>query len=82
MATTVYPYVQYSGMWTTQQQLQAASAGTWPDGFVRGLYSWGANPSGQLGLGNTVYYSSPKQVGGLTTWLKIAAGYHSCAAIN
>ena len=29
MATTVYPYVQYSGMWTTQQQMQAASAGTW-----------------------------------------------------
>jgi hypothetical protein len=30
MATTVYPYVQYSGMWTKQAQMQAIAAGTWP----------------------------------------------------
>tara|TARA_R110000868_G_scaffold70479_1_gene207005 strand:- start:92 stop:1219 length:1128 start_codon:yes stop_codon:yes gene_type:complete len=34
------------------------------------LWSWGDNSSGQLGLGNTTYRSSPNQVGALTTWLK------------
>ena len=34
----------------------------------------GNNASGQLGLGNTTEYSSPKQVGSLTTWLNIACG--------
>ena len=38
------------------------------------LYSWGANGSGQLGLGNTTAYSSPKQVGSLTTWVDVVAG--------
>jgi alpha-tubulin suppressor-like RCC1 family protein len=32
------------------------------------LWSWGVNQFGSLGLGNTTYYSSPKQVGALTTW--------------
>jgi alpha-tubulin suppressor-like RCC1 family protein len=35
------------------------------------LFSWGQNSSGQLGLGNTTFYSSPKQIGALTTWLKV-----------
>ena len=39
------------------------------------LWSWGNNGVGELGLGNTTYYSSPKQVGSLTTWLNIAASY-------
>ena len=30
MATVVYPYVQYSGMWTKQAQMQAVAANTWP----------------------------------------------------
>lgn len=37
------------------------------------LWSWGYNSSGQLGLGNTTYYSSPKQVGALTNWLSISS---------
>ena len=37
------------------------------------LWSWGANYSGILGLGNRTYYSSPKQVGALTNWSKISA---------
>jgi len=38
------------------------------------LWSWGGNPYGQLGLGNTTYYSSPKQVGALTNWSKATNG--------
>ena len=43
------------------------------------LNSWGGNAQGQLGIGNTTYYSSPKQVGSLTNWSSIATGgtYHS-----
>jgi alpha-tubulin suppressor-like RCC1 family protein len=35
-----------------------------------------------LGLGNVTYYSTPKQIGALTTWLKVAAGYYQSAAIK
>jgi len=35
------------------------------------LWTWGLNNSGNLGLGNTTYYSSPKQVGALTSWTNI-----------
>jgi len=38
------------------------------------LWSWGININGVLGLGNITNYSSPKQVGALTTWLNISAG--------
>lgn len=38
------------------------------------LWTWGINSSGQLGLGNNTYYSSPKQVGSSTTWQNIIAG--------
>ena len=37
-------------------------------GAANKLFSWGNNSYGQLGLGNTTSYSSPKQVGALTTW--------------
>ena len=39
------------------------------------LWTWGANYFGQLGLGNTTYYSSPKQVGALTAWNNVVGGY-------
>ena len=41
------------------------------------LWSFGRNYFGQLGLGNTTNVASPTQVGALTTWLNIAAGYHA-----
>ena len=45
------------------------------------LWAWGSNWAGQLGLGNITNYSSPKQVGALTTWGKIMinspGAYHS-----
>ena len=37
------------------------------------LWTWGTNDTGQLGLGNLTPYSSPKQVGSLTTWASLAA---------
>ena len=44
------------------------------------LWTWGYNTYGQLGLGNATYYSSPKQVGALTTWSNVAGGfYHTIA---
>ena len=42
--------------------------------YTYGLFTWGNNSNGQLGLGNTTYRSSPNQVGALTTWSKIAGG--------
>jgi alpha-tubulin suppressor-like RCC1 family protein len=38
------------------------------------LWAWGRNLNGKLGLGNTTNYSSPKQVGALTTWATVASG--------
>jgi alpha-tubulin suppressor-like RCC1 family protein len=46
------------------------------------LWVWGGNGSGQLGLGNRTNYSSPKQVGSLTTWSVISAGVFNIAAIK
>jgi alpha-tubulin suppressor-like RCC1 family protein len=46
------------------------------------LWAWGRNDTGQLGLGNTTNYSSPKQVGALGTWSKIAVGPQHRAAIK
>ena len=46
------------------------------------IWSWGLNNYGQLGLGNTTNYSSPKQVGALTTWSKICSLQSSGVAIK
>jgi alpha-tubulin suppressor-like RCC1 family protein len=46
------------------------------------LWSWGRNQYGQLGLGNTTYYSSPKQIGSLTNWVKAACGQLHTIAIK
>jgi alpha-tubulin suppressor-like RCC1 family protein len=54
-----------------------------------GLYAWGSNGNGQLGVGNTAYYSSPVQVGSLTNWKQVSSGgpgagssYICTAAVN
>ena len=67
-----------SGVWTMEQAGYWIKQGNWPTaGNVSpGLYSWGSNFLGPLGLGNTTKYSSPKQVGALTTWLSIAGGIY------
>ena len=47
------------------------------------LWSWGSgNSYGQLGHNNTTDYSSPVQVGALTTWLKISCGYGHALAVK
>jgi alpha-tubulin suppressor-like RCC1 family protein len=47
------------------------------------LWAWGKQPYfGQLGLGNTTNYSSPKQVGADVNWAKVSAGYSSSLAIK
>ena len=46
------------------------------------LWSVGYNGQGQLGLGNTTHISSAVQVGSLTNWSKIFAGYAAVMAIK
>ena len=82
MATTVISGVQYSGIWSLAGQANAKALGTWPTQPGPSLYSWGENTLGQLGLGNTTNYSSPKQVGALKNWLEIANNYRTVAAIK
>jgi len=44
------------------------------------LWAWGNNQFGQLGLGNTTSYSSPKQVGSATDWIEVSSLGTSTAA--
>jgi alpha-tubulin suppressor-like RCC1 family protein len=47
------------------------------------LWAWGINYYGNLGLNNATYaYSSPKQVGSLTTWSSIKAGRNNALALQ
>jgi alpha-tubulin suppressor-like RCC1 family protein len=44
------------------------------DKYVGGtLFGWGSGTNGGLGLGNNAYYSSPIQVGSLTSWSYVSA---------
>jgi alpha-tubulin suppressor-like RCC1 family protein len=71
------------GALTTWSKVSAGQGsncyGTQTDGT---LWAWGLGTYGQLGLGNTTNYSSPKQVGSLTTWITVSAGENSCHAIR
>lgn len=69
-----YPYIQYGGIWTTSQATDAVAAGTWAVPPTPKLFGWGKNNVYQLGLGNTTYYSSPKQVGASAQWIAIDSG--------
>ena len=46
------------------------------------LWSWGSNFTGQLGHGDTVYRSSPTQVGVATTWSQISVGQRTVGTIK
>jgi len=82
MATVIINGVQYSGIWNLSSQANAIAAGTWPSPPLPHLLSWGANNFGQLGLGNTTSYSSPKQIGTLTNWVSLASGQAHQLAIK
>jgi alpha-tubulin suppressor-like RCC1 family protein len=47
-----------------------------------GLFAWGANAQGQLGVGNNAYYSSPVQVGSSELWTDVSCGNFFAAGIN
>ena len=46
------------------------------------LWTWGRNNYGQLGQGNTINYSSPVQLGLLTTWEQFSTSSYDCLAIK
>ena len=73
----------YSGKWKLPTVMQAEGAGTWPLGpFEEGeLWMWGQGTQGRLGQGNTTYYSSPVQVGALTTWVKVGSRVGSTVGV-
>jgi len=46
-----------------------------------GIWSWGLNHSGELGLSDTIYRSSPVQLGTGILWSQVVAGeYHSLSS--
>ena len=47
-----------------------------------GLFAWGFNNQGRLGLGDTTSRSSPVQVGTLTDWKQLAAGGGSVLCVK
>ena len=47
-----------------------------------GLWVWGSNVAGRLGLGNTTAYSSPVQVGALTTWARVEGGMENSFGVK
>ena len=38
------------------------------------LWSWGQGTNGRLGINDTTSYSSPKQIGSNTNWIRVAVG--------
>ena len=67
-----------SGVWTMDQAEYYIANGTWPLPIKQGgLWGWGRNDSGSIGLGNRTAYSSPKQVGSLVTWRNIATAFNN-----
>jgi len=56
------------------------SGGPW--GNWGTVWSFGSNNNGQLGQGNTTNYSSPVQVGSLTTWKLVSGGQYFTTAIK
>lgn len=81
---TSYSSPKQVGSLTNWKSVQAMNAGG--AGFTLALktngtlWSWGYNAVGQLGLGNRTTYSSPKQIGALTTWASFSIGVYSFVA--
>ena len=66
--------------WLVLSSAQYSSYGIKTNGT---LWSWGQNyNAGQLGLGNTTDYSSPKQVGALTAWSQVVGLQYGAYALK
>jgi len=71
------------GFWTRNQQRSYKLNYSWPQAQAQSfLWTWGLNSSGELGLGNTTNYSSPKQVGALSTWRILASAGSNTLSIK
>ena len=71
---------RYLGGWIQDGLFNPLATPTGIPAYTYELWSWGQGANGALGLGNTTNYSSPKQVGALTTWSKISTGnFHTLA---
>lgn len=57
-------------------------SGAAPINNFGGLWTWGNNTYGQLGIGNTASKYSPVVVGSLTTWTKVVSGNQFSLAIK
>lgn len=81
--TTTYSSPKQVGALTNWLQVTASEYFTLAVKTNGTLWSWGGGSFyGVLGLGNTTNYSSPKQVGALTSWLTVACGKYHVAAIK
>lgn len=81
--TTTYSSFKQVGALTTWADVSISYNGSAYAIKTNGtLWSWGRNNYGQLGLNDTTDRSSPVQVGALTDWLKVSAGYSEVLAIK
>ena len=53
-----------------------------PPPTAYGLFGWGGNRHRNLGLDDMINRSYPVQVGGLTDWIDVNAGYHTTIALK
>lgn len=81
---TTYSSPKQVGSLTTWADVSAAPGGNNSAAITTGgtIFTWGQNQYGQLGLGNTTAYSSPKQVGALTAWSKVAGSNNFSIALK
>lgn len=64
----------FSGIWTSRQQMQARAALTWTGiPAVPSMWAWGRGQDGQLGINAVGFRSSPVQVDSGISWPRIAA---------
>ena len=76
--------VGVSTNWKKVQAFQSTATGSRGTIAIRKdgtLWAWGDSAFGQLGTSNVTAYSSPVQVGTLTTWKDISSGANHSAAI-